>query len=105
MWLATDGAGLPIGMASMFEYRRMPRPGRAPSAWGYVSNMYVIEPLRRRGIGSALLRAITAHADARSYARIVLSPSDEAIPFYLNNGFVVPDQHAGEDRLLVRPRP
>jgi len=97
-WLATvDGA--PAGMASLFEYRRMPRPGRPDSRWGYVSNMFVREELRGRGIGSALLAAIISAADDRDYARLVLSPSEESIPFYRRAGFRVPD---GDDRLLVR---
>lgn len=102
VWLATL-AGTPVGMASMFEYRRMPRPGRPDSRWGYVSNMFVREEHRNRGIGSALLTTIVAAADERGYARLVLSPSERALPFYRRAGFVVPDDAAGGDRLLVRP--
>jgi GNAT superfamily N-acetyltransferase len=97
-WLATFGDA-PAGMASLFEYRRMPRPGRPDSRWGYVSNMFVREELRGRGIGSALLNAIIAAADDRGYARLVLSPSERSIPFYRRAGFRAPD---GDDRLLVR---
>jgi GNAT superfamily N-acetyltransferase len=101
-WLATLG-DLPVGMASVFEYRRMPRPGRPDSRWGYVGNMFVREDLRNRGIGSALLTAIIAAADERGYARLVLSPNARALPFYRRAGFVVPDGAAPDDRLLVRP--
>jgi GNAT superfamily N-acetyltransferase len=102
IWLATH-AHSPVGMASVLEYRRMPRPGRPDSRWGYVSNMFVREELRNRGIGSALLAAIIAAADERRYARLVLSPSARALPFYRRAGFVVPDETVGDDRLLVRP--
>jgi GNAT superfamily N-acetyltransferase len=54
-WLALV-VDRPGGMASLFEYRRMPKPGRDDSRWGYVSNMYVREDSRNRGVGSALLR-------------------------------------------------
>jgi GNAT superfamily N-acetyltransferase len=101
-WLAALG-GAPAGMASLFEYRRMPRPGRADVCWGYVGSMFVREELRDRGIGSALLDAIVAAADERGYVRLVLSPSARAVPFYRRAGFVVPDDTAGDDRLLVRP--
>jgi GNAT superfamily N-acetyltransferase len=97
-WLATLGDA-PAGMASLFEYRRMPRPGRPESRWGYVSNMFVREDLRGRGIGSALLAAIMATADDRGYARLVLSPSEPSIAFYRRAGFGAP---AGDDALLVR---
>jgi GNAT superfamily N-acetyltransferase len=94
----------PVGLASVFEYHRMPRPGRMSSSWGYVSNMFVREDVRDRGIGSALLDALIAAADERGYARLVLSPTLRALPFYERAGFVVPDERAGEgDRLLVRP--
>jgi GNAT superfamily N-acetyltransferase len=111
-WLAAEGdrrttwlaavADEPVGMASMLEYRRMPRPDRLDSRWGYVGNMYVRAEFRNRGIGSALLAAVIAAADDRGYARLVLSPSPEALPLYRRAGFVVPDEGAGDDRLLVR---
>jgi len=103
-WLATVDDE-PVGMASVFEYRRMPRPGRAASHWGYLSNMFVLEPFRNRGVGAALLDAVIAAADERGYARLVLSPSERAVPFYRRAGFIVPDEAAGNDRLLVRQAP
>ena len=100
-WLA-ERDGRSIGMASLFEYRRMPKPGLPGSRWGYVSNMFVREEARDGGVGAALLDAVIAAAEARGYARLVLSPSERAIPFYARAGFVVPGQAAGSDRLLVR---
>jgi GNAT superfamily N-acetyltransferase len=101
-WLATLGES-PVGMASVLEYRRMPRPGHPDSQWGYVGNMFVREDFRNRGIGSALLTTIITAADERCYARLVLSPGARALPFYRRAGFIVPDDTAGDDRLLVRP--
>lgn len=112
-WLAADGerrmvwlamlAAEPVGMASMFEYRRMPRPGRPDSRWGYLSNMFVREEHRNAGIGSALLAALVTAAEQRGYARLVLSPAQPALRFYRRAGFIVPDEGAGADQLLVRP--
>jgi GNAT superfamily N-acetyltransferase len=101
-WLATLG-DLPVGMASVFEYRRMPRPGHPDSRWGYVGNMFVREDVRNRGIGSVLLTAMITAADERCYVRLVLSPSARALPFFRRAGFLVPDDTVGDDRLLVRP--
>lgn len=100
-WLAMI-AGQAIGMASLFEYRRMPRPGRLASRWGYISNMFVREEVRNRGVGSALLEAVTVAAGERDYVRLVLSPSPESVEFYRRAGFVEPDGGTGADRLLVR---
>jgi GNAT superfamily N-acetyltransferase len=101
IWIAWNDE-VAVGMASMLEYRRMPHPGRPDSRWGYISNMFVRAELRRRGIGSALLGELIAAGRERRYARLVLSPSEEAISFYQRAGFVSPEQTAGVARLLVR---
>lgn len=101
IWLA-ELAGEPVGMASLYEYRRMPRPGRMDSRWGYVGNMFVREEQRNRGIGSALLSAIIAVAHVRGYARLTVSPTPRAVPFYRRAGFVDVDGEAAE-LLLSRP--
>jgi GNAT superfamily N-acetyltransferase len=101
-WIATVNER-PVGMASLFEYHRMPKPQRPVSRWGYVSNMFVRAEFRQHGIGSALLTAIIAAAEERHYARLVLSPSPESVELYRRAGFVDPDGAAGTDRLLVRP--
>jgi GNAT superfamily N-acetyltransferase len=97
-WLATL-SDTPAGMGSLFEYRRMPQPGQPDTRWGYVGNLFVHEALRGRGIGSELLAKIVAAADARGYARLVLSPSERAVPFFQRAGFVA----AGSHELLIRP--
>jgi GNAT superfamily N-acetyltransferase len=102
IWLA-ELSGEAVGFASMLEYRRMPRPDRPDRCWGYVANMQVREDVRNRGIGAALLEAVIAAAAERGYIRLVLAPTDRAVPFYRRAGFVVPDEQAGEHRLLVRP--
>jgi GNAT superfamily N-acetyltransferase len=114
-WLAAEGSRRtmwpallgdePIGMTSLLEYRRMPRPGQPDSRWGYLSNMFVREEWRDRGVGSLLLAAVIAVADERRYARIVLSPTLRSVPFYERAGFVVADGDAGSELLLVRSAP
>jgi GNAT superfamily N-acetyltransferase len=101
-WLAWAGSDA-IGMASLFEYRRMPLPGRADSRWGYLSSMFVRDDFRNQGVGSALLSAIVATAEERSYARLVVSPSERSVGFYERAGFIMPSDSAGGDGLLVRP--
>jgi GNAT superfamily N-acetyltransferase len=96
-WLAADGerrttwlatlAGAPAGMVSLFEYRRMPRADVPDSRWGYVSNLFVREDARGRGVGSALLGALIAAGEERAYAHLLLAPSAEALPFFRRAGF------------------
>lgn len=86
-WLAErDGAS--IGMLSLLVYRRMPRPGRRDSCWGYVGNVYVRPQERDRGVGRALLDATVDHATGQGFVRLVLSPSARSVPFYRRAGFV-----------------
>jgi len=101
IWIASLG-GEPAGLASLLEYHRMPRPDRLDSRWGYVGNMFVREDLRNRGIGAALLAAIIGESDARGYARLVLSPTERAVPLYRRAGFVDADAAVGNDRMMVR---
>jgi GNAT superfamily N-acetyltransferase len=102
IWLASVG-DLPVGMVSLFEYRRMPKPGHDDSRWGYVGNMFVRDGFRNRGLGSALLAALIAAADERSYARLVVSPSADALSLYTGGGFIVAGETGDSDVLLVRP--
>ena len=67
-WLAWDGPDA-IGLASVLEYRRMPRPGRPDSRWGYLGNMFVRDEYRNQGVGSALLAAVTARRELRDPTR------------------------------------
>jgi ribosomal protein S18 acetylase RimI-like enzyme len=46
-----------------------------------------------------LLRALLAYADDHEYVRVVLRPSQRAIPFYRRLGF------SADTSLLVRRRP
>jgi GNAT superfamily N-acetyltransferase len=101
-WLAV-AVDQPVGMVSLFEYRRMPKPGREDSAWGYVGNLFVREGSRNRGIGSALVARVIDAADQRCYARLVVSPSAEAASLFVRAGFVVPGDVSNADVLLQRP--
>jgi GNAT superfamily N-acetyltransferase len=101
IWLA-ELAGESVGMATLFEYRRMPRPGRLDSRWGYVGHMFVREDHRNKGIGSALLNALIDAASERGYARLTVSPTDRSVPFYRRAGFLDADGAPG-DLLLIRP--
>jgi GNAT superfamily N-acetyltransferase len=65
--------------------------------------MFVREEYRNRGVCARLMARIIRAAEERDCVRLVVSPSSRAAPFYGRAGFVVPDEMAGEHRLLVRP--
>jgi GNAT superfamily N-acetyltransferase len=85
-WLA-EVRGEMVGMMNMAVFDRMPQPGREPGSWGYVANSFVLAGYRNQGIGSLLLGALLAHADSHGYQRVVLRPSERAVPFYQRAGF------------------
>ena len=97
-WLGETG-GTAVGMLNVLVFTRMPRPGVAPSRWGYLANFYVEPAHRASGLGTALLAACTAYADEHGFVRIVLSPSERSVPLYERGGF----RPATE--LMIRPRP
>lgn len=84
-WLAESGGV--VGMLNLVVFRRMPKPGRSSTEWGYVSNVYVSPPARRLGLGTALLEEALRYCRARQYARVVLSPSEQARAMYARAGF------------------
>jgi len=86
-WLA-EVDGEPAGMVNMLVFTRMPRPGETRSSqWGYLANCYVRPERRGTGLGARLLDACTTYADEHGLVRIVLSPSERSVPFYLRGGF------------------
>ena len=85
-WLA-EADGRAVGMVNLTVFERMPQPGRAPSRWGYLAIAFVLADYRDRGIGGRLLDALLRYADGHDFARVVLNPSERAIPLYLRAGF------------------
>lgn len=86
MWLA-EVDGQMVGALNLAVFERMPRPGRAPSRWGYLGNAFVLAAYRNQGIGRQLLDAALEYARENGFARVVLSPTERAIPFYERAGF------------------
>ena len=77
--------------------------------WGYLANAFVLAAHRDRGIGSLLLRALLAYADEQRYVRVVLRPSQRAIPFYrrarVQRGHRPPRPAPAGRAVAVRRRP
>ena len=86
IWLAEVG-GRPVGAMNLSVFERMPRPGHAPSRWGYLGNAFVLAAYRNQGVGGLLLDALLGYASENGFVRVVLSPSERSIPFYERAGF------------------
>jgi GNAT superfamily N-acetyltransferase len=94
-----QAAGRPVGMMNLPVFERMPRPGHAPSCWGYLGNAFILAAYRNQGIGTQLLDAVLSYADENDFARVVLSPSDRSLAFYQRAGF------GPADSLMLRTPP
>ena len=86
IWLA-EVEGRPVGAMNLSVFERMPRPGLAPTRWGYLGNAFVLAAYRNQGVGGLLLGAVLGYASENGFVRVVLSPSERSIPFYERAGF------------------
>ncbi len=76
--VAIDGEGEMAGVGSGIVY----------GALGFVGNMIVAEAHRRRGIGSAILTAVTDYLEGAGCRRLELNATATGRPLYERHGFV-----------------
>ena len=55
-FVAEQGSQL-IGMLNLLVFQRMPKPGKEPSCWVYLGNVYVLPAFRNAGVGGRLVDA------------------------------------------------
>ena len=82
-----ERAGLPVGMAWLAIFDRIPHPRRLDRRAGNVQSVFVLEELRDRGIGGALIEAVIDEAHARGLGYLIVHPSERAYPLYRRLGF------------------
>ena len=87
-WIAADARGAVVGSAGLLLRPTMPRPGFPADRDGRVHSVYVVPQLRRRGIARAMMAELIGFARTSSLIQLVLHPSDEGRPLYLDLGFV-----------------
>ena len=75
--LAVDDAGGVAGVGSGIVYGPM----------GFIGNMIVAEAHRRRGVGSAILAAVTAFLEGAGCTRLELNATSDGRPLYERHGF------------------
>ena len=76
-----------VGMAWLAAVPRVPRPGRLARLSADVQSVYVLPAQRGRGIGTALVRAVTDHALALGAEHVTVHSSEGAVTLYERLGF------------------
>jgi GNAT superfamily N-acetyltransferase len=80
---------VPVGMANVKHYTRMPAAGMASAGqWGYVGNVFVLPQHRNARIGELLMEHIVDWAGEHGLEHLRLAPSPRSVPFYERLGFV-----------------
>ena len=88
-WVAVAEDAL-VGTLWLQLIGKLPNPVGHLSYHGYVSSVYVVPARRNSGIGSALLQACLAEAQALGTDALFLWPSERSRPLYARHGFVLP---------------
>ena len=70
---------------------KIPNPMDEPEYMVYLTNFYVREEHRGKGIGSRLLSAVLDWSRSNNVQVVLLWPSEQSKPFYLRHGFSVAD--------------
>lgn len=91
-WL-TEVDAHPVGMLHMFVHARMPTPARDTAGWAYVGVLFVESEYRNAGLGRRLLDKAFEYATDHGLSRILLHPTEKAVPLYRRAGFRVAGQY------------
>jgi predicted GNAT family N-acyltransferase len=67
---------------------------------GHIGRMAVVKEWRRRGVGAALLEALTEEARKHGHVEVVLSAQLQALEFYRSHGFAAEGKVYGEAGIL-----
>jgi len=86
VWVA-EADGRLLAHVYVHAVEKVPRPDRPAARWGYTTAVYTVPEARNRGIGSRLLRRVTAWGAAEGLEFLLLWPSERSAPFYERAGF------------------
>lgn len=85
-WIA-EWRKTPVGNVWTQLVEKIPNPISEPEYYVYLTNFYVREQYRDKGIGSILLSTIIAWSRSNNAESIILWPTERSKPFYLRHGF------------------
>ena len=93
-WMAEQNHK-PVGNLWIQLIEKIPNPIAEPEYHAYVTNFYVKEEARDRGIGSMLLSAAIEWCKAQEVQAVILWPTEQSRPLYVRHGFAVQEDLLG----------
>jgi N-acetylglutamate synthase-like GNAT family acetyltransferase len=97
-WVVSDAANQIYGHIFAQFVEKIPNPVVEAETIVYLTNVYIVPPLRNRGLGTRLLAAALADCDRADIDTLILWPSTQSESLYRRHGFTPPAS------LLERPR-
>jgi GNAT superfamily N-acetyltransferase len=94
-WVAERETTL-VGALWLQLIQKIPNPTAEPESIAYITNFFVDESQRGRGLGTSMLNEVLAWCGGeqsnkgKRIAGIILWPTDRSRPLYLRHGFAVP---------------
>ena len=94
-WVAERDDAL-VGALWLQLVEKVPNPAAEPERLGYITNFFVAESQRGKGLGSQMLDEVLTWCRAQRTTKgwlisdVILWPSDLSRSLYLRNGFEVP---------------
>src|SRR5215813_12682499 len=89
-WVAEESGQL-IGAVWLQLVEKIPNPRAEAEHHAYITNFYIQEPARSRGIGSQLLRTALDWCRERDVHAVILWPTERSRSLYERHGFAVRD--------------
>jgi GNAT superfamily N-acetyltransferase len=85
-WIA-ELESRPVGSVWAQLIEKIPNPIAEPEHYVYLTNFYVREEHRSRGVGSLLLLAVLEWSKSNDAELVLLTPTERSRPLYLRHGF------------------
>jgi GNAT superfamily N-acetyltransferase len=98
-WVAELNEQL-IGAVWLQLVEKIPNPRNEAEHHGYITNFYIQQEARGRGIGSQLLRTALDWCEGRDVHAVILWPTERSRSLYERHGFAVRDDIM---ELIIRP--
>ena len=85
-WVAKEEGEI-VSHVFINTIRPVPRPCNLDDRYGYMTNVYTRPEYRNKGIGTELMRRAMQWAAEEGLELVIVSPSEESLPFYRRAGF------------------